>query len=45
MNKLTKRTVDAAEVGASDYIIWDGELPGLRTARLPVWQAQLPGSV
>lgn len=28
MNKLTKRTVDAAEVGASDYIIWDGELPG-----------------
>lgn len=28
MSKLTKRTVDAAEVRTSDYIIWDGELPG-----------------
>lgn len=28
MAKLTKRTVDAAETGASDYIIWDEELPG-----------------
>jgi integrase len=32
MAKLTKRIVDAAEIRASDYIIWDEELPsfGLR---------------
>lgn len=28
MTKLTKRTVDAAEIGASDYVIWDEDLPG-----------------
>lgn len=28
MVKLTKRIVDTAEVEASDYIIWDEELPG-----------------
>ncbi|MET3794949.1 hypothetical protein ABID37_005189, partial [Aquamicrobium terrae] len=28
MTKLTKRTVDAAEIGASDYVIWDKDLPG-----------------
>ncbi|MBP2150978.1 tyrosine-type recombinase/integrase [Xanthobacter flavus] len=28
MAKLTKRTVDAAEAGAKDYVIWDDELPG-----------------
>ncbi|MEN5053353.1 tyrosine-type recombinase/integrase [Brevundimonas naejangsanensis] len=28
MTKLTKRTVDAAEIGASDYLIWDEDLPG-----------------
>lgn len=32
MAKLTKRIVDAAEIRASDYIMWDEELPsfGLR---------------
>lgn len=28
MTKITKRVVDAADVRASDYIIWDDELPG-----------------
>ena len=28
MAKLTKRIVDGAEIRASDYIIWDEELPG-----------------
>src|ERR1700688_1072723 len=28
MAKLSKRTVDAAETRASDYFIWDDELPG-----------------
>ena len=28
MTKLTKRVVDAAEVRAGDYFIWDGDLPG-----------------
>lgn len=28
MAKLTKRTVDNAAVGETDYIIWDDELPG-----------------
>lgn len=28
MAKLTKRAVDAAEVRAKDYFIWDDELPG-----------------
>ena len=28
MVKLTKRVVDAAEVRAKDYVVWDDELPG-----------------
>ena len=28
MGKLTKRTVDAADPGESQYTIWDSELPG-----------------
>lgn len=28
MCKITKRVVDAAEVRAKDYVIWDDELPG-----------------
>jgi hypothetical protein len=28
MPKLTKRVVDAAEVRASDYYVWDSELRG-----------------
>jgi hypothetical protein len=28
MAKLTKRAVDAADVRAKDYFIWDDELPG-----------------
>jgi integrase len=28
MAKLTKRTVESAETGTADYIIWDEELPG-----------------
>lgn len=28
MAKLTKRTVDTAEVRAADYVIWDEDLPG-----------------
>lgn len=28
MTKLTKRTVDAADVRERDYFIWDDELPG-----------------
>ena len=28
MVKITKRVVEAAEVGARDYLIWDDELPG-----------------
>jgi len=28
MSKLTKRVVDAAEIRAKDYVIWDDELPG-----------------
>jgi integrase len=28
MAKLTKRTVESAETGSADYIIWDEDLPG-----------------
>ena len=28
MTKLTKRTVDATEIKASDYVLWDDDLPG-----------------
>jgi Arm DNA-binding domain len=28
MVKITKRVVEAAEVGERDYLIWDDELPG-----------------
>jgi integrase len=35
MTKLTKRVVDAAEVRAGDYFIWDGDLPGFGLRVLP----------
>ena len=35
MSKLTKRAVDAAEVRASEYFIWDGDLPGFGVRVLP----------
>ena len=35
MTKLTKRVVDAAEVRASEYFIWDGDLPGFGLRILP----------
>lgn len=28
MPKLTKRVIDAAEIQAAEYFIWDDELPG-----------------
>lgn len=28
MTKLTKRTVDATDIRASDYVLWDDDLPG-----------------
>ncbi|WP_339862561.1 tyrosine-type recombinase/integrase [Thalassospira alkalitolerans] len=35
MPKLTKRIVDAAEVRASEYFIWDDDIPGLGLRILP----------
>ena len=35
MPKLTKRIVDAAEVGAAEYFIWDDDIPGLGLRILP----------
>jgi integrase len=35
MSKLTKRTVEAAEVKVSEYFMWDGELPGFGLRVLP----------
>jgi integrase len=35
MSKLTKRTVEAAEVKLSEYFVWDGELPGFGLRVLP----------
>jgi len=39
MTKLTKRTVDAADIRERDYFIWDDELPAAACAGL------LPASV
>lgn len=35
MPKLTKRVIDAAEIRAVDYFIWDNELPGFGLRMLP----------
>ena len=35
MSKLTKRVVDAAEMGAREYFIWDEDLPGFGLRILP----------
>jgi len=35
MPKLTKRIVDAAEIKASEYFIWDDDIPGLGLRVLP----------
>jgi len=35
MSKLTKRTVEAAEVKVSEYFVWDGQLPGFGLRVLP----------
>jgi len=35
MSKLTKRTVEAAEVKASEYFLWDDEVPGFGLRVLP----------
>ncbi|MFN8726730.1 MAG: tyrosine-type recombinase/integrase [Rhodospirillales bacterium] len=35
MPKLTKRVIDAAEIQAAEYFIWDNELPGFALRVLP----------
>lgn len=35
MPRLTKRIVDAAEIRASEYFIWDDDIPGLGLRVLP----------
>ena len=35
MPKLTKRIVDAAEIRAREYFIWDDDIPGLELRVLP----------
>ena len=35
MPKLTKRVIDAAEIRAAEYFIWDNELPGFGLRMLP----------
>jgi hypothetical protein len=34
-DKITKRTVDGAEIEAERYIVWDGELKGFGLLVLP----------
>lgn len=40
MSKLTKRVVDAADVRAREYFIWDGDLPGFGLRVLPSGRKQ-----
>jgi len=35
MSKLTKRVVDAAEIRAGEYFLWDEDLPGFGLRVLP----------
>jgi hypothetical protein len=34
MPKLTKRIVDAAQVRATEYFIWDDDIPGVNQRRV-----------
>ncbi|RYE73961.1 MAG: DUF4102 domain-containing protein, partial [Oxalobacteraceae bacterium] len=35
MAKLTKRLVEAAEVKAAEYVLWDGDIPGFGVRIMP----------
>lgn len=38
--KISRRTVDAAEPGSAEYVLWDSEVPGfgLRVYLGPAWR-------